>query len=126
MTKGYYGCERLRIGVRMKRKYEDDGIDVANSMSMVSAVGCYVGNNIIDNYTCDYIYNKYRVRQELLCNEYDLEPSKSVIFGLGNPNSSKYDMYNRGTDFRRICLSNEIGDMKLDNPELKYYNSKFK
>ena len=126
LTKGFYGCERLRIGVRMKRKYEDDGIDVANSMSMVSAVGCYVGNNIIDNYPCDYIYNKYRVRQELICNEYDLEPSKSVIFGLGNSNSSKFDMYNRGTNFRRICLSNEIGDMMLDDPTLNYYDSKFK
>ena len=35
-------------------------------------------------------------------------------------------MYNRGSDFRRICLSNEIGDMKLDKPELNYFNSKFK
>ena len=29
LTKGFYGCERLRIGVRMKREYEDDGIDIA-------------------------------------------------------------------------------------------------
>ena len=36
LTKGFYGCERLRIGVRMKREYEDDGIDMFNSMSMVS------------------------------------------------------------------------------------------
>ena len=28
LTKGFYGCERLRIGVRMKREYEDDGIDI--------------------------------------------------------------------------------------------------
>ena len=35
LTKGFYGSERLRIGVRMKREYEDDGIDIANSMSMV-------------------------------------------------------------------------------------------
>ena len=29
LTKGFYGCERLRIGVRMKREYEDDGIDMS-------------------------------------------------------------------------------------------------
>ena len=75
LTKGFYGCERLRIGVRMKREYEDDGIDIANSMSMVSAVGCYVGYEIINKYSADYIYNTYRGRQELLCEELDLVPS---------------------------------------------------
>ena len=126
LTKGFYGCERLRIGVRMKRVYEDDGIDVANSMSMVSAVGCYVGYEIMNKYSADYIYNTYRKRQELLCEELDLVPSKSVIFGLGDKFDKKHDMYNRGTDYRRICLSNELGDMELDKPELNYYDSKFK
>ena len=126
LTKGFYGCERLRIGVRMKRKYDDDGIDVANSMSMVSAVGCYVGYEIINKYSADYIYNTYRKRQELLCEELDLVPSNSVIFALGDKLDKKHDIYNRGTDYRRICLSSELGDMKLDKPELNYYDSKFK
>ena len=126
LTKGYYGCERLRIGVRMKRKYDDDGIDVAKSMSMVSAVGCYVGYEIISKYSADYIFNTYRKRQELLCEELDLVPSNSVIFALGDKFDKKYDMYDRGGDFRRICLSNELGDMELDEPELNYYDSKFK
>ena len=110
----------------MKRKYDDDGIDVANSMSMVSAVGCYVGYEIINKYSADYIYNTYRKRQELLCEELDLVPSNSVIFALGDKLDKKHDIYNRGTDYRRICLSNELGDMKLDKPELNYYDSKFK
>ena len=126
LTKGFYGCERLRIGVRMKREYEDDGIDIANSMSMVSAVGCYVGYEIINKFSCDYIYNTYRGRQEIICEELDLVPSKSVIFGLGDKFNKEHDMYNRGSDYRRICLSNEIGDMKLDKPELNYFDSKFK
>ena len=126
LTKCFYGCERLRIGVRMKRKYDDDGIDVANSMSMVSAVGCYVGYEIINKYSADYIFNTYRKRQELLCEELDLVPSNSVIFALGDKFDKKYDMYSRGGDFRRICLSNELGDIKLDKPELNYYDSKFK
>jgi hypothetical protein len=110
----------------MKRKYDDDGIDVANSMSMVSAVGCYVGYEIISKYSADYIFNTYRKRQELLCEELDLVPSNSVIFALGDKFDKKYDMYDRGGDFRRICLSNELGDMELDEPELNYYDSKFK
>ena len=126
LTKAFYGCERLRIGVRMKRVYEDDGIDIANSMSMVSAVGCYVGYEIINKYSADYIFNTYRGRQQLLCEELDLVPSKSVIFGLGDKFDKKHDMYSRGTDYRRICLSNELGDMELDKPELNYYDSKFK
>lgn len=126
LTKGFYGCERLRIGVRMKRKYTDDGIDVANSMSMVSAIGCYVGYEIINKYSADYIYNTYRSRQQLLCDELGLDVSNSVIFGLGNSSNEKYDIFNRGTDYRRICLSNELGDMALDNPQLNYYDSKFK
>lgn len=126
LTKGFYGCERLRIGVRMKRIYEDDGIDVANSMSMVSAVGCYVGNEIISKFDVDYIYNKYRSRQIILCEEYGLTPSDSVIFGLGESTISEFDIYNRGTNFRRVCLSDEMGDFPLDDPTLTYYDSKFK
>ena len=126
MTKGFYGCERLRIGVRMKREFEDDGIDVANSMSMVSATGCYVGYEIINKFDVDYIFNKYRSRQIILCEEFGITASDSVIFGLGNPTISEFDMYNRGGKFRRICLSNEMGDFPLDKPELNYYDSKFK
>ena len=126
MTKGFYGCERLRIGVRMKRKFEDDGIDVANSMSMVSATGCYVGYEILNKFDVDYIFNKYRSRQIILCEEFGITASDSVIFGLGNPTISEFDMYNRGGKFRRICLSNEMGDFPLDKPELNYYDSKFK
>ena len=48
------------------------------------------------------------------------------LVGIKNKFDKKYDMYDRGGDFRRICLSNELGDMELDEPELNYYDSKFK
>ena len=86
----------------------------------------YLGNEIISKFDVDYIYNKYRSRQIILCGEYGLTPSDSVIFGLGESTISEFDIYNRGTNFRRVCLSDEMGDFPLDDPTLKYYDSKFK
>lgn len=112
-TKGFYGCERLRIGIRFKKEYEDDGIDVANSMYMISPLGLSVAIDIMDKFEFDSIYNKYRKKQLNICKENNLIPSKSVIFGLGNENDLELSIFNRGTNYRRICLSEFMGDINL-------------
>jgi len=114
-TKGFYGCERLRIGIRFKKEYEDDGIDVANSMCMISPIGLKVAIDIMDKFDFDSVYNKYRKTQLKICKENNLIASKSVIFGLGNISDLELSIFNRGTKYRRICLSQFMGDMELDN-----------
>ena len=112
MSKGFYGAEKLRIGLRLTRKYEDDPVEVFNSMQMLNTVGVHVGQKIIDNYSVDYNTETYRDKQEELCNQLKIGYSKCVLFGITDKNHPQFKDFDRGTDYRRVCLSSLMGDME--------------
>ena len=112
MSKGFYGAEKLRIGLRLTRDYKDDPVEVFNSMQMLNTVGVHVGQRIIDNYSVDYNNEKYVDRQIEICKDLDVEPSKCVLFGTTSWDHWKFGDYDRGTKWRRVCISPMLGDMK--------------
>ena len=112
MSKGIYGAEKLRIGLRLTREYEDDPVEVFNSMQMLNTVGVHVGQRIIDNYLVDYNNEKYVDRQIEICKDLDVEPSKCVLFGITSWDHWKFGGFDRGTKWRRVCISPMLGDMK--------------
>ena len=63
-------------------------------------------NILIQNFSADYIYNKYRKKQVTLCNNLNITPSDTVIFGITN--NAEWDEYKRNKTINRICLSIEI------------------
>ena len=112
MSKGFYGAEKLRIGLRLTRDYQDDPVEVFNSMQMLNTVGVHVGQKIIDNYSVDYNTETYRDKQEELCNQLKIGYSKCVLFGITDKNHPQFKDFDRGTDYRRVCLSSLMGDME--------------
>ena len=61
---------------------------------------------LIQNFSADYIYNKYREKQINLCNDLKLTPSDTVLFGTTN--NTEWDDYKRDKTINRICLSMEL------------------
>jgi hypothetical protein len=112
MSKGFYGAEKLRIGLRLTREYEDDPVEVFNSMQMLNTVGVHVGQKIIDNYSVDYNNEIYHNRQVEICKGLNISPSNSVIFGITDKDHLEFGGYNRGTEWRRVCISPLLGDME--------------
>ena len=112
MSKGFYGAEKLRIGLRLTREYKDDSVEVFNSMQMLNTVGVHVGLEIMKNFEFDYNNNKYKDKQIEICEDLGIKPSKCVLFGNANQNHPKYGSYDRGTEWRRVCISSLLGDMK--------------
>ena len=112
LSKGFYGAEKLRIGLRLSKKFTDDGIEVFNLMEMVNMVGVYVGHQIIKCFPHDYNVNTFRSRQSDFCYSMNLKRSNCVIFGLADKDDLEYKEHDRGTDFRRVCLSPLLGDME--------------
>ena len=102
LSKAFFSINRLRVGLRLKRKFNDDPVDVFNSLSMINNYGAFMGNELIKNFSPDFNYLKYSKKQKEVCVKNDLTPSKCVIFGLGG---EKYQDYNRGGAFNRVCLS---------------------
>ena len=113
MSKAFYGMERLRAGIRCRNRRVDDGAVLINDFHCVSKIAAGVGIELCRNFEPDYNQNKYRNKQIEICNKLDLELSNCVLFGLTDKNHPKYGVedYNRGTDWRRVCLSTLLGDM---------------
>mgnify|MGYP001224500375 FL=1 len=112
MSKGFYGAEKLRIGLRLTREYKDDPVEVFNSMQMLNTVGVHVGQKLIDNYSVDYNNEMYRDKQITICKDLEIEPSKCVLFGIADENHTEFGKHDRGTEWRRVCISPLFGDMK--------------
>ena len=110
MSKAFHGTHRLRIGMRCKKENIDDPVDFFNEIEMVSKISAGVGLEICDNFTTDYNQDKYREKQILVCKDLDIKPSDSVVFGITDKTHPDFGGYNRGTDSRRVCISNLLSD----------------
>ena len=112
MTKGFYGAEHLRIGLRLTKEFTDDPVEVFNQFEVIIWIGPDVGLKLINNFEVDYIQNKYYDRQIEICKELNIESSKCAIFGITDKNHFKFKKYDRGTNWRRVCISSLLGNMK--------------
>lgn len=92
----------LRIGMRLTREDDDDTLMVHNKTNYNNRLGAGVGLDLLRRYSADYNWQTWRDFQEKFCRQLGVEPSRSVIFGLGGPEFLKY---NRGGASNRLCFS---------------------
>lgn len=91
-----------RIGIRLTKIDDDDSLFVVNKINYINRLGPQIGLQLIKNFNSDYIYNKYRIQQLSMCDQYQVIPSNTVLFGLGD---SSWQEYNRGTTTNRLCFA---------------------
>ena len=106
ISKPFYGAEHLRIGVRLQKTMEDDGIDIINSddIEMINLIGVGITNELIQKFDFDYNWNTYEKIYNEVCENLNLKQTDNILFGIGG---SEYDQYNRA-GVNRLCLSEEI------------------
>ena len=102
LSKTFFLLNRLRVGIRCKRDFSDDPIDVFNSFDMFNKAGAALGLEMIKTFSPDHNQNKFYKKQNEVCSKFGLEPSKSIIFGLGD---ERYSKFNRGAMWNRVCIS---------------------
>ena len=105
------GTHRIRIGLRCKKDFNDDPVDVFTSMGMVSKISAGVGYDICNNFEPDYNQNKFRDKQLTICKELNIQPSDCVLYGITDENHKEFGDYDRGSRWRRVCISSLMGDM---------------
>jgi hypothetical protein len=81
-----------RIGMRYTRPGTFDGQKLHHSMGYNNNVGAMIGNILLDNFAPDWIYNTRQSKYKTVCEVFDLQPTNSVNFGIGD---SSWDRYNR-------------------------------
>lgn len=93
----------LRIGMRLTKNDDDDSLFVLNKTNYTNRLAASVGMHILMDYDPDYIYRTYNQPQLMACKLLNVEPSKSVIFGIDKNNV--YSAYNRGGNTNRLNLA---------------------
>lgn len=100
----------LRIGMRLTRQDDDDALMVMNKTGYTNRLAIQVGLDLIRTWSPDFVPTHYKLAQEQLCQELEVESSKTVIFGIDTKN--KYSEYNRGGQTNRLCFA-KILDTKI-------------
>jgi hypothetical protein len=111
MSKAFYGTERLRIGIRCRKTNDDDGGLLFNQFHCISKIAAGVGIDICNNFDYDYNQNKFRQKQLEICNDLNIDASNCVQFGITDKNHPDFSDYDRGTPWRRVCISTLLGDV---------------
>lgn len=106
ISKAFYGCEFLRVGMRLQREDKDDGIDVFNSVEMVNRIPLSIANKLIKKYSVDHNWQTYASAYHEVCNELNLEETDCIMFGQGG---EEYAENNRGGKYNRVTVSDLIG-----------------
>lgn len=94
-----------RVGMRFSRLDYDDTLFMYNKISYTNKVGASIGLSFIRNFRCDYITNKYRPKQIEFCKKLEVEPSDTVLFGIGD---AKWKKYNRGNITNRLSFHRQL------------------
>ena len=91
-----------RIGMRYTREDNDDTMFVYHKINYNNKIGALIGLEYFKNFSPDFIPQKYLDKQLEFCNTLEIEPSKTVLFGIDY--NSKYQEYNRGGNSNRLSF----------------------
>lgn len=107
LSKGFWGIDKLRLGLRLQRKDYDDNLDIYNKWSTIPLHSLHVANEIFRNFDVNWLWTTYREKYFSVCKKYNLTPTNSILHALGG---IEYAEYNRGGDVNRVCIANSLKD----------------
>jgi hypothetical protein len=105
ISKAFDSAQYLRCGIRFQRENFDDGIDIQTDALMLPRASMQKAIALMENFEADYNWNIHGLKYYQVCQQYNLQPTNTVIFGLGN---DKYFDYNRGGNVNRVCIANAL------------------
>jgi hypothetical protein len=97
-----FPVSNLRIGMRLTRIDNDDGLLIHNKTNYNNRLGAAVGLDLINQFSVDWNVTHYYSQQTNLCEKLHIVPSNTVIFGISD---GRYQQYNRGGTTNRLSLA---------------------
>lgn len=91
----------LRIGMRYIRPNTCDGQQIYDRINYNNQLGARVAVDIMKNFACDRVVDRYIHHYAAICQHLDLTPGQSVIFALGD---EQWQQYNRSLLLREFDL----------------------
>lgn len=106
-----FPVNNMRIGMRYSTV--NDTMTIYNSTGYVNRLGAAVGLDLVSLRSPDFAYQKWHDQQVKFCDQMNVLPSNTVIFGIDNDH--RYDQYNRGMlHTNRLCFSRYFEQGQLD------------
>jgi len=107
LSKPFHTLENHRVGIRFTRDYADDGISMLNEVNMQNKYSMSLGLHYMENFSPDYMWEKYGNAHHEVCNELDIYVTDTVIFGIST--DEKDIEFNRGIPSNnRICIAQQL------------------
>ena len=104
-----------RIGMRLTRVDDDDIMFVYHKLSYQNHVGPAIGLLLLDNYSPDYIVEKYKNIQLEFCKQLNVAASKTVLFGIAE---SGWEEYDRGSSVNRLSFHKYLPIKEINIKEI--------
>jgi hypothetical protein len=99
-----FGAGCFRSGIELS-KQNGGPASIQNEWCYVQLLSAKIGLEIARQYSPDYIPEKYRAWQLEICQEFGLEPSDTVVFGLGDERFGYFDV---DGVVNRVCITPSI------------------
>ncbi len=107
LSKGFWGIDKLRCGIRFEREDGDDPINIYNKWSTINLYSLNVAEKIFDHFGADYNWDSFEKKYKIVCKKNNLKETNCILFGLGG---EEYSEFNRGSSVNRVCVSNALSD----------------
>lgn len=96
-----FPATHARIGIRFTKHDTDDLLFVAHKHLYTNRLGADLGIKLMNTFSADYIFDKYRNKQLNICRQLNVQPSDTVLFGIGG---DTWHEYNRGGTTNRLSF----------------------
>lgn len=86
-----FATGRCKVGICFTNE-KNTYMSLLNQYSYINHIAIGIHDNILDNFSPDYMFNKYKKRQLEICEKYELEPSDTVFLAYSyNPKTKGFD-----------------------------------
>jgi len=106
-----YGLNTHRIGMIYSRS-APFAVELLHNAGYTSRFGAALAIELFKKFSPDYIYSKYSKAQSIVCNELNLVPSNTVLFGNGD---ATWNKFNRGGNHNRVSFSEFLPELVTPN-----------
>jgi hypothetical protein len=103
----FFCTGRTRAGLLFTRSlWKNSAVVALNQWSYVNQLSLKIHRLLMAQFPADFIWNKYRRFQLEICQQLEIEPSNTVLFGLSHDPS--YQQFSRSGIVNRLCLANSL------------------
>ncbi|NQY99631.1 MAG: hypothetical protein HRT45_03060 [Bdellovibrionales bacterium] len=103
----YFCSGRMRSGLLFTRNlWSKNSATVLNEWSYVNHLNLKIHRLLMSEFSASYLWQKYRSHQLQICEEFRVEASDTVLFGLTQ--NREFDHFSRSGLVNRLCISENL------------------